>query len=139
MSKNLKVIKPFFVMEPGDTFEFSQEDNQYVSTYNVEYNEGDDTDTTVASKYTSEYRISTDYANYLIEKGYLEEVVEKTATDKPFINVFDAISNLLEDYNEELNRIPYEMADDPECLKVEKRSVLTNMITLLDYLNSLKK
>ena len=55
MSKNLKVIKPFFVMEPGDTFEFSQEDNQYVSTYNVEYNEGDDTDTTVASKYTSEY------------------------------------------------------------------------------------
>lgn len=137
MAKVLKVIKPFFVMELNDTFEFSQEDNQYVSSYNVEYNEGDDADTSVSSKYTSEYKISTDYAKYLIEKGFLEEV-EETKT-KNFINIFDEIDSLLDQYNTELKKLPFDMEGEPECMKLEKKTVLTNLITVLDYLKALKK
>ena len=42
MTKILKVIKPFFVMEVGDTFEYDNNTDQYKSVYNVENNSSND-------------------------------------------------------------------------------------------------
>ena len=39
MSKVLKVIKPFFVMETGDTLEYSEENKMYVSQIDVNNSE----------------------------------------------------------------------------------------------------
>ncbi len=135
MSKILKVIKPFFVMEVGDTFELSDNGKEYVSEFNMERHESDSDDGVVSSRYSSNYTISTDYANMLIEEGYLSEVDKNTT----FVNVFDEINNMLDTYKEELESLDEDMANMPACMKVEKQTVLHNLITALEHLNSLKK
>lgn len=137
MSKVLKVVKPFFVVEAGDTFELSQDGTEYTCSYNEEHNESSDTSNVVTSKYTSNYTISTDYAKMLIEEGYLQEVGEKKPSS--FVNVFDEISDMLGVYKEELDNIDEDMASAPACLKIERETVLSNLITALEHLNSLKK
>ena len=136
MTKILKVIKPFFVMEIGDTFEFDSNTNQYKSVYNEEHNESNDENSTMMSSYNSEYTISEDYAKMLVDNGYLIEVGSKENT---FINIFDEIQNLLIKYNNDLTDLLNSTDDIPQCLKVEKETVLRNMIKLLTYLASLKK
>lgn len=136
MAKILKVTKPFFVMEIGDTFEYDANTKQYKSVYNIEHNGSDEKNTTVVSTYNSVYTISEEYAKMLIDNGYIEEVDEK----KRFVNIFDEIDNKLSEYNEEL----YDLSrgnneDTPQCLLVEKETVLRNMIKLLEYLKGLKK
>ena len=138
MTKILKVIKPFFVMEVGDTFEFDDKTNQYKSVYSEEHNGADDKCNTVTSSYNSVYTISEDYAKMLIDNGYLSEVTQKTS-DKKFINIFDEINNLYIQYTEDLAELLNTKDDIPQCLKVEKETVLRNMIKLLEHLNSLKK
>ena len=136
MTKILKVIKPFFVMEIGDTFEFDSNTNQYKSVYNEEHNESNDENSTMMSSYNSEYTISEDYAKMLVDNGYLIEVGSKENT---FINIFDEIQNLLIKYNNDLTDLLNSTDDIPQCLKVEKETVLRNMIKLLIHLASLKK
>ena len=136
MTKILKVIKPFFVMEIGDTFEFDSNTNQYKSVYNEEHNESNDENSTMMSSYNSEYTISEDYAKMLVDNGYLIEVGSKENT---FINIFDEIQNLLIKYNNDLTDLLNSTDDIPQCLKVEKETVLRNMIKLLTHLASLKK
>ena len=136
MTKILKVIKPFFVMEIGDTFEFDSNTNQYKSVYNEEHNESNDENSTMMSSYNSEYTISEDYAKMLVDNGYLIEVGSKENT---FINIFDEIQNLLIKYNNDLTDLLNSTDDIPQCLKVEKETVLRNMIKLLTHLTSLKK
>ena len=43
MTKTLRVIDPFFVMELGDTFEYSEDSKMYVSVHNEDFynTEGD--------------------------------------------------------------------------------------------------
>ena len=135
MAKILRVVKPFFVMEVGDTFELSANGKEYVSEFNMERHESDSEDSTVSSRYSSNYTISTDYANMLIEEGYLSEVDKNTT----FVNVFDEINNMLDTYKEELESLDEDMANMPACMKVEKQTVLHNLITALEHLNSLKK
>lgn len=137
MSKVLKVIKPFFVMEVGDTLEYSEQTKMYVSQIAINNSEFDDKNNAIESKYTSAYSISTSYAEYLIKNGFVEEVVEKSNGD--FINVFDEIERLGEMYQAQLDNIEEDMAAEPECLKVEKTTVLNNLIEVLTYLNSLKR
>lgn len=137
MSKILKVIKPFFVMETGDTLEYSEETKMYVSQIAVNNSEFDDKNNTIESKYTSSYSISVSYAEHLIKTGYLEEYKEQD-TEK-FINVFDEIERLGEMYQKQLENIDDDMATEPECLKVEKTTVLNNMLEVLSYLKSLKR
>lgn len=138
MSKILKVVKPFFVMEIGDTFELSQDGAGYTSAVNIQRHETDDTTSAVYSSYTSNYTISLDYAKMLVADGYLAEVrtPEKAA---PFVNIFDEIDTMLEAYKEDLENLDEEMANEPACLKIEKETVLRNLITALEHLNSLKK
>lgn len=136
MTKILKVIKPFFVMENGDTFEYNADTDQYESVYNEEHNSSNEDNSTVVSSYNSVYRISKEYAKMLLDNGYIEEVDEK----KRFVNIFDEIDNKLSEYNEELYTLSNGDNDDtPQCLLVEKETVLRNMIKLLEYLKGLKK
>lgn len=136
MTKILKVIKPFFVMENGDTFEYNADTDQYESVYNEEHNSSNEDNSTVVSSYNSVYRISKEYAKMLLDNGYVEEVDDK----KRFVNIFDEINNKLSEYNNELCILKSKADEDtPQCLLVEKETVLRNMIKLLEYLKGLKK
>lgn len=136
MTKILKVIKPFFVMENGDTFEYNADIDQYESVYNEEHNSSNEDNSTVVSSYNSVYRISKEYAKMLLDNGYVEEVDEK----KRFVNIFDEIDNKLSEYNNELYTLKTKADENtPQCLLVEKETVLRNMIKLLEYLKGLKK
>lgn len=136
MTKILKVIKPFFVMENGDTFEYNANTDQYESVYNEEHNSSNEDNSTVVSSYNSVYRISKEYAKMLLDNGYVEEVDDK----KRFVNIFDEINNKLSEYNNELCVLKSKADENtPQCLLVEKETVLRNMIKLLEYLKGLKK
>lgn len=136
MTKILKVIKPFFVMENGDTFEYNADTDQYESVYNEEHNSSNEDNSTVVSSYNSVYRISKEYAKMLLDNGYVEEVDDK----KRFVNIFDEINNKLSEYNNELYVLKSKADENtPQCLLVEKETVLINMIKLLEYLKGLKK
>lgn len=136
MTKILKVIKPFFVMENGDTFEYNADTDQYESVYNEEHNSSNEDNSTVVSSYNYVYRISKKYAKMLLDNGYVEEVDEK----KRFVNIFDEIDNKLNEYNNELYTLKTKADENtPQCLLVEKETVLRNMIKLLEYLKGLKK
>lgn len=141
MAKILKVTKPFFVMEIGDTFEYDANTKQYKSVYNIEHNGSDEKNTTVVSTYNSVYTISEDYAKMLIDNGYLEESYIDTESEKPtqFVNIFNEIDKLISEYSKDLDGIDNEYKDMPECLKVEKITVIKNLLKLLTYLKSLKK
>ena len=141
MAKILKVTKPFFVMEIGDTFEYDANTKQYKSVYNIEHNGSDEKNTTVVSTYNSVYTISEEYAKMLIDNGYLEESYIDTESEKPtqFVNIFNEIDKLISEYSKDLDCIDNEYKDMPECLKVEKVTVIKNLLKLLTYLKSLKK
>lgn len=135
MAKTLRVIDSFFVMEVGDTFVLSEDGKYYISCHNEEFRKNDE-DGDVNSSYTSEYRISTEYAEQLVKDGYLEEV---GSTRKDFVNVFDEIDNLINRYQTDLANIDANLAGEPQCVKVEKTTVLTNLLSVLNHLKTLRK
>lgn len=140
MTKTLKVVKPFYVMEVDDTFELSEDGQSYVSKYNTEYSSANsDGDNVVEAKYNSIFTISVEYAEELVMGGYLEEVtpVAEKKEDSTFVNVFSEIDSLMSKYAKELSQLNDQ--DLPACMKVEKETVLRNMIKVLDHLKSLKK
>lgn len=137
MNNILKVIKPFSAMEVGDTLEYSEETNMYTSQIVVNSSESDDKNNTYKAKYTSSYSISKEYAEYLVKEGYLSDVEPKAEAN--FVNVFDEIERLGEMYQSQLENIDDEMAAQPECLRVEKTTVLKNLLEVLSYLRSLKR
>lgn len=132
MNKILEVVKPFFIMEVGDTFELSEDETEYISEFNMERHE-DDEDSSVISSYNSKYSISKEYAQQLIADGYLSE----HTTEPKFINIFDEIERLRKGYSEELASAEHD--GDNQHVVLERKTVLTNLITLLNYLSSLKK
>lgn len=135
MAKTLRVINSFFVMEVGDTFVLSEDGKYYISCHNEEFHKNDD-DNSVNSSFTSEYRISPEYAEQLIKDGYLEEV---GSGKKDFVNVFDEIDNLINRYQTELINLDSDLAGEPQCVKVEKNTVLTNLLSVLNHLKTLRK
>lgn len=138
MAKTLRVIDPFFVMDLNDLFEFDENSKMYVSKYNEEFYKNDDNSISdIKSSYKSEFQISQEYAKTLIEEGYLEEVADDGKAG--FVNVFDEINTLLEKYKTGLDTLEEDTIDLPACVKVERKSVLTNLVTLLEHLKSLKK
>lgn len=138
MAQTLRVIDPFFVMELGDTFEYSEDSKMYISRHKEEFYKMDsDSIDDIKSSYNSEFQISPEYAQSLIEEGYLEEVHEKEKSS--FVNIFDEIDTLLEKYKSGLGTLEKDTIGLPACVKVERESVLTNLVTLLEHLKSLKK
>lgn len=137
MSKTLRVIDPFFEMEIGDTFTLTEDGKLYSSEHNEEFRKAGDNDE-VNAIYNSVFNISVEYAKELIKEGYLEEVTENKKQNT-FVNVFDEIDNLIKKYQLELDNIDTTMKDAPQCMKVEKTTVLTNILSVLNHLKTLRK
>ena len=134
MTNTLKVIRPFMAVEENDVFE-KTEDGLYDCSYS--------TDETIVNTsnisdyvYNSSFKITEDYAQTLINLGYLEEVKE---SKQSFVNVFDEIDNLYTTYASELENLDKDLKGSPACLKIEKQTVLENLMKVLAYLQSLKK
>ena len=138
MSKILKVIEPFFMLDLDDTLELTEDGKFYVANRNEEFRSNNE-DSDVMSSYKSEFCISVKWAKQLIEDGFLEEVEVEKSKKQNFVNVFDEIDNLLIKYNNDLENINSDMKDEPECLKVEKTTVLKNIIKVLNHLKTLRK
>lgn len=139
MAKILRVIDPFFDMNVDDTFVLSDDGKSYVAEKVEEFHTADTaSDDDMTSSYKSWFKISPKWAKNLIEDGYLEEVTPKKPAS-PFVNVFDEIDKLITKYQDELNNISDTMAQAPECLKVERTTVLSNIIKVLTYLKTLRK
>lgn len=136
MSNILRVIEPFFVTETGDTFTLGKS-GMYEYTRSEEFRKNS-TDADVTSAYTTEFSISKDYAKELIDEGYLEEVVD-TPKKVNFVNVFDEIDNLIAEYTKQLKTVDTDLADQPQCVKVEKTTVLSNILKVLSHLKTLRK
>ena len=138
MTKELKFVKPYYMMEPGDTMVLSNDGKSYVSTYSDEYH-ADSDDDNVWSTYSSTFTVSTYQAEILLKNGIVEEVNEVKNQDSKFINVFDEIDSLIALYTKQLTNLDEDYKDRPLCLKNEKLTVLNNLIKLLNYLKQLKK
>ena len=136
MSKTLRVINSFFIMEIGDTFTLSEDGKFYIAERNEEFHKAGEKNE-LNSTFSSTFNISIDYAKELIEEGYLEEV--EPTNKAGFVNVFDEIDNLINRYQKDLDNIDTNMAGEPQCVKVEKTTVLTNIIAVLNHLKTLRK
>lgn len=136
MSKTLKVIKPFFVLKEGDVLEYSEKDNMYVYAKEEKFDRTGSNGETYDSTYRESLTFSPNYVQELIEEGYVSTI---TQNSQKFVNVFDEIDNLLNKYVADLADVNKDEEDIPMCLKVEKTTVLQNMIKVLSYLKTLKK
>lgn len=137
MKKTLRVIDPFFTAEVGDTFVLDEDSNMYTSNHSEEFHRaGDEND--LDSTFNSTFSLSSGYAKELVEQGYLEEVSEDKKK-RDFVNVFDEINNLIYKYSHDLTNLDEDLKDAPQCVKVEKTTVLTNILSVLNYLKDLKK
>ena len=74
----------------------------------------------------------------MVKNGILEDPFA-TKTNSSFVNVFDEIDDMLIKYNADLHNIDKDMKGQPECLKVEKPTVLSNLIKVLTHLKGLRK
>lgn len=136
MSKTLKVITPFFTLNIGDVLTLSDNGRFYESIQEEKFGQNTDDGGDFESIFSSSVKISVDKAKEFVEDGYLSE--ETDAQDK-FVNVFDEIDTLLNEYKNDLKDVNADKDDVPACLKVEKTTVLTNLIKVLTHLKNLKK
>lgn len=137
MSKTLIVVKPFYMLDAGDILQLSEDGLTYKATYNEQIANTIDDGADIYGDYSSALTISVGYAKELIEQGYLMSEPEQNKTE--FVNIFTEIDKLLTKYSNELLTIEKDFADQPACVKVEKITVLNNMIKLLNHLKNLKK
>ena len=135
MSKTLEVIEPYFTLSVGDTLELTKDGKYYEISRKDEFSKVGKNGEDYTSSYSSTYLISVEMAKELINEGFLAEGTANTT----FVNVFDEIDNLLDKYTKELNNIDKDMKGCQECVKLEKFTVLSNMIKLLSHLKGLKK
>lgn len=137
MSKTLKVITPFFTLGIGDILELTADGNYYEFKQEEKFGQNNvDGTADYESLFTSSISISVDHAKELIAEGYLSE--EADAKDK-FVNVFDEIDTLLKEYTKDLDNVDKDKDTVPACVRVEKATVLSNMIKVLTHLKNLKK
>ena len=137
MSKTLKVITPFFTLGIGDILELTADGNYYEFKQEEKFGQNNvDGTADYESLFTSSISISVDHAKELIAEGYLSEEID--AKDK-FVNVFDEIDTLLKEYTKDLDDVDKDKDTVPACVRVEKATVLSNMIKVLTHLKNLKK
>ena len=138
MSKFVRVVEPFFGLETGDILELTEDGNAYVFQVHEGSNGIDDNNRESKITYDAMLTISKDRVAELVEDEYLEYATEVEEPTE-FVNIFTEIDRLLNDYNAELNNLDNEFKDKPACLKIEKQTVLGNLIKVLVHLKSLKK
>ena len=110
----------------------------YTSQHNEEFHKAGE-ENEISSSFNATFNISKEYAKELIDEGYLEEVVETTKKNTNFVNVFDEIDSLIVRYSNDLKNIDLDLAGQPECLRVEKTTVLKNILSVLNHLKTLRK
>ena len=138
MAKTLKVIDPFLRLDFGDMFE-QNENGDYVSTVREDFTNNSDNGGTFTTKYHADFTISKDYAEQMVKDGYLQEVTNKEKEqERNFINIFDEIDNLINNYENERKAINEDDTVHP-AVKRESNVVYTNLLTVLNHLKSLKK
>lgn len=133
MEKYLKTIEDFAMLTEGNVLE-RDENGNYV--YSDSYENDDLRTNGISVKYDTKVVLSENFAKELIQDAVLEEVKEK---DADFVNVFDEISKLRDAYVKDLTNVEKDMKNAPMCLQIEKTTVLSNLIKVLDHLYSLKK
>lgn len=138
MTNNLIVVKPFYTLDAGDTFSLN-DNGDYVAEYSESMGNSIDDGADIYGSFTSQLTISKSYADELIEQGYLRREKEAKDTSSTFVNVFTEIDSLLDSYKKELANVDKTCADMPQCVKVEKTTVLNNLVTVLSHLKNLKK
>ena len=136
MSNTLQVIEPFFTLTVGDTLELTKDGKSYVNVRSDEFSKAGKNGEDFSSSYESTVTFSVAYAKELLKEGIVCEV---NPEKQEFVNIFTEIDNLLEKYTKELKSIDTDMKGCQECVKLEKCTVLNNLITLLTYLKGLKK
>ena len=134
MDKVFKVKKSFIdLVEPEDIIEYDKDTNTYFiekirkSSYvqeGIPYN-------ITSQTYID---ITPGEVETLIKEGYLVSVEQ----DKPHVNVFDRIKELSSIYSKELKTLDEDMTNAPACLKIERQTVLQNLLTVLQELASYK-
>ena len=135
MDKVLKVKKSFLGTDVNDIFEYDKENNTYELNKNHTYSQVEDGNPyTVKSSY--EVSLSADNINDLINKGYLVPV--KDDNKKVYVNIFDKIDELINLYISDLKNIDEDMKNAPACLKIEKQTVLENLVQTLESLKQYK-
>lgn len=134
MEKLLKVNKPIYSMEEGEMLNLSEDGKSYVGGYSNETSlANENSDYTV--KMSGEVVLSAEYASDLVKAGILEEV----KTDEKKENVFDKIDEMIGVFNRDLENLDEDMKNEPEVLKIEKETVLENLLQVLNYLKTLKR
>lgn len=136
MTNKLKVVEPFYNLEVGDELVLTEDGKNYVFEVSESNESTSDNGNTNDASFTARFTLSVDYAKALLDEGYLEEVADK---DTEFKNVFTEIDNLLDKYRTELSTINDDFKNLPACLKLEKKTVLGNLVKVLQHLRDLKK
>lgn len=137
MTKKIKVISPFYGLAVGDTLTLSDDNKTYV----FEEHKGINSDTGLQSKFDLIFKISANKVKELVELGtfaYVEEDKEEKKSSS-FVNIFDEIDSLLEDFQVEAKKVTEEDKDKPNWLRREYSNVINSNVDLLMYLKSLKK
>lgn len=137
MTNTLIVIKPFYTLGVGDTLELSEDKQTYVASHTETMANSIDDGNDIYGSYSTALTISAGYAKELVEEGFLK--CDDSAANKKFVNVFTEIDSLLNKYQYDLVHVDESCKDMPECVKVEKITVLNNVIKVLNYLKNLKK
>lgn len=138
MIKTLKVVEPVFNLSTGDVFELSEDGSKYVYEVNENSSNSFDDGSTHDVSFSSTVSISPEYAMELIDDGILENGLQQK-TNEDFKNVFSEIDAMIEGYNDQLDRLDDDFKDKPACMKVEKQTVLSNLVKVLIHLRNLKK
>ena len=131
--KKFKVLVPYSSLTEGDILEPSEDGRYYTAEHTEQFDRTGVNGETFSSSATYTVTFSADYVQVLLENGYLAEVSED------FVNVFDEIDNLLKGYEADLKEVEADKDAVPACLKVEKTTVLSNLIKVLTHLRNLKK
>lgn len=138
MIKTLKVVEPIFNLSPGDTLELSKDESKYIYEVNESSSNSFDNGNTHDVSFYSNFSISSDYAMELVEDGVLENGFQQN-TNEEFKNVFSEIDAMIKEYNDQLIQLNDDFKDKPACMKVEKQTVLNNLVKVLTHLRNLKK
>lgn len=129
------VKKPFFGMEPGDILEYEEKNNTYTNV-KVSKNTWEDEGNERHFEYSSSIAFDPDTVEELENDGL---IYKENAKSQRRVNIFDEIDNLAATYEDDLKNVDEDMCHMPECLKVERVTVLENMLKLLNHLKSLKR
>lgn len=140
MKNVLKVVESFANLDAGDLLTLSKDGENYEFSSVDEYGT-DDEDGKFIGTFSRSVKLPAYQARVLIADGILQEMPDPKSPENnsKFVNIFDEIDNLLNQYNTKLSEIDEVYKDQPECLKVEATTVLKNMIKLLVHLKNLKK